>query len=63
LLDADPGALELITQVVQGEPHDPVLSFYVGRLHAAQQSTPRGVAEPAAQGGNRGAPASPSVAG
>jgi LuxR family maltose regulon positive regulatory protein len=45
LLDADPGALDLITQVVQGEPHDPVLSFYVGRLQVAQQATsPRNTA-------------------
>jgi LuxR family transcriptional regulator, maltose regulon positive regulatory protein len=35
LLDADPAALDVITRVMQGEPHDPVLSFYMNRLQAA----------------------------
>ncbi|CAG4894018.1 HTH-type transcriptional regulator MalT [Paraburkholderia gardini] len=57
LLDADPGALDLITEVVQGEAHDPVLSFYVNRLQAAQNATVASVAEPAVQPGSRSAPA------
>jgi LuxR family maltose regulon positive regulatory protein len=56
LLDADPGALDLIDAVVQGETHDPVLSFYVSRLHAAQNATSALRAQPAAKPGNRGAP-------
>ena len=56
LLDADPGALDLITEVVQGEPHDPVLAFYVGRLQAAQQSVSDGSAGPGAQDSSRNAP-------
>ena len=56
LLDADPGALDLITTVVQGEAHDPVLSFYVGRLQAAQRSASGDRAAPAAQDGSRSAP-------
>lgn len=38
LLDAGEGVLDLIVQVIEDEPHSPVLSFYVGRLQAAQQS-------------------------
>lgn len=37
LLDVDPAALQLIGEIGQGEPLDPVLSFYVGRLQAAQR--------------------------
>ncbi|MFM0071616.1 LuxR C-terminal-related transcriptional regulator [Paraburkholderia sediminicola] len=55
LLDADPGALDLITAVVQGEAHDPVLSFYVSRLQAAQKATLASGAVPAAQAVNRSA--------
>ncbi|WP_250527547.1 LuxR C-terminal-related transcriptional regulator [Caballeronia sp. GAWG2-1] len=54
LLDTDPGALDLITHVEQSEPHDPVLSFYVDRLHAAQQGAPRSGAKPAARLNNAG---------
>ncbi|BAN27601.1 ATP-dependent transcriptional regulator MalT related LuxR family (plasmid) [Caballeronia insecticola] len=57
LLDADPGALDLIDTVVQGEAHDPVLSFYVSRLHAAQKATAALREPPAAKPGNRGAAA------
>ncbi|WP_321936630.1 helix-turn-helix transcriptional regulator [Paraburkholderia sp. J8-2] len=39
VLDAGPGVLELVTRVVQSEPADPVLSFYVGRLQAAHSMT------------------------
>ncbi len=55
LLDADPGALDLITTVVQGEAHDPVLSFYMGRLQAAQQRASGAHAGPAAQESGRSA--------
>lgn len=56
LLDADPGALDLITEVVQGEPHDPMLSFYVSRLQAAQQATRSDGGQPAVQSGGRSMP-------
>ncbi|CAG4889758.1 LuxR C-terminal-related transcriptional regulator [Paraburkholderia saeva] len=56
LLDAAPGALDLIADVAQGEAHDPVLSFYVNRLQAAQKATAASVAQPAAQSGARSAP-------
>ncbi|WP_244315053.1 LuxR C-terminal-related transcriptional regulator [Paraburkholderia unamae] len=36
LLDADPSALELIGEVAREAPLDPVLAFYVERLHAAR---------------------------
>ncbi len=36
LIDAGPTALGLITQVMQSEPPDPILSFYLSRLQAAQ---------------------------
>ena len=58
LLDADPGALDLITAVVQGEPRDPVLSFYVNRLQAAQKPTLVPAAQPAEKPGNRSTPPS-----
>ena len=62
LLDADPGALDLITAVVHAEAHDPVLSFYVSRLHAAQKAALASGAAPAAQPGNRNAqPAGPEM--
>ncbi|MFM0297200.1 MULTISPECIES: LuxR C-terminal-related transcriptional regulator [Paraburkholderia] len=53
LLDADPGALDLITAVVQGEAHDPVLSFYVSRLQTAHKATSASDAEPAVKPANR----------
>ncbi|MFM0549634.1 LuxR C-terminal-related transcriptional regulator [Paraburkholderia sediminicola] len=56
LLDADPGALDLITAVVQGEAHDPVLSFYVNRLQAARKATLSRGGEAAAKPGTRSAP-------
>ncbi len=56
LLDADPGALDLIVKVVQGEPHDPVLSFYVSRLQAAHQATGSDGGAPTVQIGARSAP-------
>ncbi len=62
LLDADPGALDLITAVVQGAPHDPVLSFYVSRLQAAHAATSASAATPAVQPGNRNAqPSGPEM--
>ncbi|MFM0505595.1 LuxR C-terminal-related transcriptional regulator [Paraburkholderia caffeinilytica] len=60
LLDADPGALDLITAVIQGEAHDPVLSFYVGRLQAAQKATVPSGAAPAVRPGSRSTP-SPGI--
>jgi LuxR family transcriptional regulator, maltose regulon positive regulatory protein len=42
LLDADPHALDLITQTVKQEAHDPLLSFYASRLEAARQQTSAG---------------------
>jgi LuxR family maltose regulon positive regulatory protein len=50
------GALDLIAKVVQDEPHDPVLSFYVGRLQAAHQATLSSSEAPALQSGGRSAP-------
>lgn len=45
LLDADAHALALISTVAQGEAHDPVLSFYVSRLKAAQKASSASGAE------------------
>ncbi|KXU82759.1 helix-turn-helix transcriptional regulator [Paraburkholderia monticola] len=56
LLDADPGALDLIVTVVNSEAHDPVLSFYVNRLQAAQMATSALHAQPSAKTGKRSAP-------
>jgi LuxR family transcriptional regulator, maltose regulon positive regulatory protein len=56
LLDADPGALDLIAKVVEGEPHDPVLSFYVSRLQAAHQASLGSGAAPAPQSASRSTP-------
>ncbi|ASW02313.1 LuxR C-terminal-related transcriptional regulator [Paraburkholderia aromaticivorans] len=56
LLDADPGALDLITTVVKSEAHDPVLSFYVNRLQAARKATSASGAEPAVKPASRSAP-------
>ena len=39
LLDADPDALDVISYAMQGEPHDPVLSFYMNRLQSANATT------------------------
>lgn len=36
LIDADPSALDLIAEMAQEEPFDPVLTFYIERLQAAQ---------------------------
>ena len=58
LLDADPGALDLITAVVHGEAHDPVLSFYVSRLQSAQKASSSNGVDPALKVVNRGAPPS-----
>lgn len=41
LLDTSPDALSLMTEVIQRQPHDPVLSFYLSRLQAAQQPFPK----------------------
>lgn len=38
LLDADPGSLKLIHQTIDAEPADPVLTFYLNRLQAAQRT-------------------------
>lgn len=38
VLDVDPAVLDLIQEVVQAQPADPVLSFYVGRLQTAQSA-------------------------
>jgi LuxR family transcriptional regulator, maltose regulon positive regulatory protein len=55
LLDAAPGALELIARIVENEPHDPVLSFYVNRLQSAQQRTAGDALADAAQAAPRSA--------
>ncbi|HZZ14187.1 MAG TPA: LuxR C-terminal-related transcriptional regulator, partial [Paraburkholderia sp.] len=54
LLDADPGALDLIAAVVQAETPDPVLSFYVSRLQAAHKATSAAGAQPAVNAVGRG---------
>ncbi|QFZ84016.1 helix-turn-helix transcriptional regulator [Variovorax paradoxus] len=48
LLDTDPDALQLIGEIEQGEPLDPVLSFYVARLAAAQRTPARDASTPPA---------------
>jgi LuxR family transcriptional regulator, maltose regulon positive regulatory protein len=53
LLDADPRALELITQAVNDEAPDPLLSFYVNRLQAARQKSAANSAADAARNAPR----------
>lgn len=48
LLDADATALELIDEIAREAPLDPVLAFYVERLHAAQPQR----REPSGEPGN-----------
>lgn len=58
LLDADPGALALVEQVLESEPQDPVLSFYAGRLQAAHHKASADAAVSSARASAKGAPAS-----
>ncbi|SAK92908.1 LuxR C-terminal-related transcriptional regulator [Caballeronia ptereochthonis] len=49
LLDADPGAAELIRRVLADERDDPVLAFYGARIDAARSAAPASPARAATQ--------------
>lgn len=51
LLDAHPKAMDLINQVARNTPLDPLLSFYVERLQAAQPPTPKAQPQARVQSG------------
>ncbi|AET94366.1 two component LuxR family transcriptional regulator (plasmid) [Burkholderia sp. YI23] len=61
ILDVDAGILDLIERVMESEPADPVLSFYVRRLRAAEEAARAIVDTPSVTGCKSAASSGPSI--